>query len=265
MSNISKLQEILDLIVTEGMESGAADKLRHEYFISRAAKIYESIIAEEDFALEDNLDSEIDDHIGGDATDDFIDSISAAKDDIQSDELEDGKPAEGKSGDDSVDDRDYASIESISDQMATLMAEFQTFLGDEDESDDDAEDSKARISESSTLDVVPETGMEKEGKLVGTGKNSKIGKTEVSGVLSKAPAKPDDGVNAIDFTEGGEESGSATPKSTKGKVKDNADLEASVVAQDPRQTKDGEYVGTGYGIKSGAVNTNGVLSKAPKK
>jgi hypothetical protein len=319
MSNNNKLQQILDYLVNEEHEK--AEKLLHEYVVERAANIYETIVAEEDSDGVDDLESDIEESIGGDVKSDFVAEIEADKDDIESDELEDGEPEDvdgdvesdvevdgevdfeldGGEGDlegDAEEGDLEDKIEDLSSQMADLMAEFQSFLGDDDDvmpvddtesddapvSDDELmagmmyegdeegcvsdEDEEALEEATKLQDPVADPGMSQEGKLAGTGKNSKVGSTDKESMYTKAPSKSLNGADPVDFSKGKPEEGSKADKGKDHTPTDNIDVNPKQVGSKEtidQQKKEGEFSGTGKGAKKGAMNTKSPLSTAPKK
>lgn len=313
MSNKTKLQQILDYLVNEEHEK--AEELLHEYVVERAANIYETIVAEEDSDGVDDLESDIEESIGGDAKEDFVAEIEADKDDIESDELEDGEPelpevGDEEGGDEGEGEVDFeldggegdidgeaeegdieGKIDDLSAQMADLMAEFQSFLGDEEglapeapvsdeelmagmmysEGEEVSEEDEVseELEEATKLqDVVADPGMEQEGKLAGTGKGSKNGKTDKDSMFTKAPSKPLNGADPVDVTKGGEESGSKADKGKDHTPTDNINVEPKQEGSNEiidQQKKEGELAGTGKGSQKGALNTDSPLTDAPKK
>jgi len=127
------------------------------------------------------------------------------------------------------------------------------------------------IEEATKLqDNVPDPGMNKEGKLAGTGKNSKTGATNTQSPYTKAPSKSVNGESAVDFTKGsagGEYTGPSGGDTTSARddtPSDNIGEEPTNVSHG-EQKSEGDFVGTGKNSKKGAVNTKSPLSTAPKK
>lgn len=187
-------------------------------------------------------------------------------------------------------------VEDLESQLEELRAEFEQLMAaeldephhdegdfevdgeDEFEVDGEAEmefepevEEGRYVGEATKLqDNVPDAGMGKEGKLTGTGKNSKSGATQTQSPYTKAPAKSIDGAKPVDFgkgSTGGEYTG------PKGGDADSAkdDTPSSNIDVDQKdvnhgaQTTDGDFVGTGKNSKKGATNTKSPLSTAPKK
>lgn len=133
MSQQKKLEKVLDLLVNE--DTDRATELLHQIIVEKARSIYESIVDEEDDEDED-IDAE--DELGGDMGDDFTAEISVDKDDIESDELNDGEASdedESYSDEDDIEDEDEGRIEDLEDQLAQLRAEFDALLTDEADED----------------------------------------------------------------------------------------------------------------------------------
>lgn len=306
MSQHKKLERILDLLVNE--EADKAEELLHNLVVEKARNIYESLVNEEDVEDEDLDEEEVDESIGGSAREDFMGEIEAEKNDIEADELQDGEVGdEGydevdfEGGDElegdfegeelEVEDR----VEDLEAQLSELRAEFEQLMSDElEEPNHDAEDFAGEYGDEAELDGaevafggeeeayiesieeatklqdnVPDPGMSKEGKLAGTGKNSKTGATGTEAPYTKAPTKSLNGADPVDFTkgsEGGEHKGPFGGDAETAKddtPSSNIDVKQSDVGAG-EQSAEGKFVGTGKNSKSGQTQTKSPLSKAPK-
>jgi len=148
MSQQKKLEQVLDLLLSE--DSDQAAELLHSIIVEKARTIYESIVDEEDDSDEDKETVEESDEVGGDPSKDFTDEISSDKDEIDSDEEQDGE-AEGDDedseddefGSDDSEDDEFGSddemgegsteerVEDLESQLAELRAEFDALMGEE--------------------------------------------------------------------------------------------------------------------------------------
>lgn len=147
MSQQQKLEKVLDLLLSE--DSDQASELLHQIIVEKARTIYESIVDEEEVADDEGKD-ELDesDEVGGDPDKDFTDEIATDKEEIDSDEQN-----EGEAGSDDEDDSDSDEddgfggdeadaeadsegstedrIEDLESQLAELRAEFDALMGEE--------------------------------------------------------------------------------------------------------------------------------------
>jgi len=304
MSQHKKLERILDLLVNE--DTKEAEELLHNLVVEKARNIYESLVNEED-EEDETMDEEMcDESIGGEAKDDFMGDVEADKDDIEADELQDGEVGDDDFDGDFEGDMDSDEeldiedkVEDLEAQLAELRAEFEQLMSDEleepyhdaedfegdyevdgeeevevDSEEDEDEFSFESLEEATQLqDKVADPGMSKEGKLAGTGKNSKTGATGTQSPYTNAPSKSINGANPVDFTKGkagGEYTGPAGGDSEKAKddtPSSNIDVKHAQAGDGKLggQTGEGKFVGTGKGSKSGATQTKAPLTKAPKK
>lgn len=151
MSN--KFEQLLDLLVNEEMDK--ANELFHEIVVEKSREIYENMIAEEaeeemdeamdsddeevDESMEDeDLEEETTLEIGGDSSDNFINSISDpdAMDDMGGDADMDGDL--GDEGGGSEEQR----ISDLESELEQLKSEFEALMADEEgeEAHNDGED-----------------------------------------------------------------------------------------------------------------------------
>ena len=223
MSHRQKLEQVLELLINE--EQDAAADLLHSVIVEKARTMYEDLV-DEDF--------------GGDEKEDFAGDIEADKDEIESDEIFDGEEEEGSeefsdepAEEEEVEDR----LEDVEASLADLRAEFDALMGGEDEAelggeeefggeegfgDEEAgfggeqelevqsmyeEEEDEDLDEATKLqDEVSGNPLDSEGKLSGTGKNSKSGATNKKSLFTKAPSKADHGGKAHETGKGGDES-----------------------------------------------------------
>src|SRR4051812_19240875 len=106
MSQQQKLEKVLDLLLSE--DSDQAAELLHQIIVEKARVIYESIVEEED-SEDDAEELDESDEVGGEPNKDFTDEIASDKDEVDSDEQNDGEAGGGEdSGEDSEDDGEEA-------------------------------------------------------------------------------------------------------------------------------------------------------------
>jgi len=294
MSHRQKLEQVLDLLINE--EHDAASELLHSVIVEKARQMYEELVDEdfggdekEDFAGEIEADKE---EIESDEIFDGAEEEGEnVEDSEESEETEDAPEGE-------IEDR----VEDLEAALAELTAEFEQLvggeegaveLGDEDFADDSAEfggeegfgdeagfggdveevgaeegmyeeSVEDEITEATKLqDEVASPGMEKEGKLAGTGKHSKAGTVNTTSMFTKAPSKADHGGKPHKVG-GKDEAGYKAPG-----AKDHTPEDNIAVAQKKVSTSvegEGKFAGTGKGSKGGAVNTTSTLGsgKGPK-
>lgn len=266
MSHQKKIEQVLDLLINE--EHDAASELLHSVIVEKARAMYEELV-DEDF--------------GGDAKEDFADEIAADKNEVEAEEIFDDEEAGDEEvvdgavgaeddvevGEEEVEDR----VEDLEAQLAELRAEFDALVGEESmepehmgdptdgvvagdvEEVDDVVDGDVDVEEGMYEEVVDgldeatklqdevSVSLDKEGKLAGTGKNSKVGATNTESQFTKAPSKADHGGKPHPMNKGGDESGS---KASQGK--DNTPTSNIKVAQKNQNAKDVD--GSDKGAKS---------------
>lgn len=278
MSHRQKLEKVLDLLINE--EHEAASELLHSVIVEKARTMYEDLI-EEDF--------------GGDEKADFADDIEADKDEVEDAETgeddfgmgdDEGEEEADDSDDDSEEDEVEDRLEDVEDALAQLQAEFDRLMGDEGEEDfadegdeegfgdedfgdfggeenfgeeeDFEEEDYDDLEEATKLqDEVPAVPNQ-EGRLAGTGKNSKTGATGKTSMFTKAPRKADHGGKAHEIGKGGDEKGMKAGQGKEHTPSDN--LNVAPKKKDAGEMKgDGKFAGTGKGSKMGSVNTKSTL------
>lgn len=286
MSQQQKLEQILDCLINE--DAKKAESMLHELVVEKARTIYESLVNDED-AEDEAFDAEesetVEEAIGGDQSEDFINNVSNDESDIEADELHDGEidaeiDAEGEESEDS-------ELEEIGNMLDTLVAKFNDVLNGEAGAADDESEFEGDFEADAEFDAEDDFGAEddieadvenmyeatklqdqvadvpnQEGKLVGTGKNSKVGATGKDAPYTNAPSKHLDGPDSVDFT--GEENTSGSAEKAKDETPgDNINAKHSAVSAG-EQKAEGEFVGTGKNSKKGAVNTSSPMSKEPR-
>lgn len=134
MSQQQKLEKVLDLLLSE--DSDQAAELLHQIIVEKARVIYESIVEEEDVAV-----NEAEDEVGGEPNKDFTDEIASDEEEISADEQNDGEAGADDDADDDAEDgadefgADEGSVEDrvedLESQLADLRAEFDALMGEE--------------------------------------------------------------------------------------------------------------------------------------
>lgn len=260
MSHRQKLEQVLELLINE--EHDAASDLLHSVIVEKARTMYEDLV-DEDF--------------GGDEKEDFAGEIEADKDEIESDEIyddEEGEEGEEDFTDEPAEEEEVEErLEDVESQLAELRAQFDQIVGDEagedevggfedevavddefaagDEFGDDYTEESMyeeiidELDEATKLqDAVADTGQGSEGKLAGTGKQSKVGATNTKSPFSKAPSKADHGGGPV-VKRGADE---ATKKVGEGE--DNTPTSNIKVKQSNQSAADKNKAGDDKGAKS---------------
>ena len=207
----NKFEQLIELFIAEDEEG--AKELFHDIVVEKSRNIYEGLVDEdqveetaevEESEEETVEESDFDEELGGNAAEDMIDDIEAD---------EEGLSMEDEHEDEELEDR----VVDIEDALDELKAEFEALMaGDSDEEPE--------------MDMDMDMDMDDEGEEEEMEKMEAVEETEevVREYTEKAPApvtseqgdgstgpvagKNDMGGKAVDPT--GEESGSATPKST---------------------------------------------------
>jgi len=233
MTHRQKLEQILDLLINE--ETEAASDLLHTVIVEKARTMYEDLV-DEDFGGDEKEDfaNEIE------ADKDEIESDEIYDDDEEGEEEygEEGEESDEPAEEEEIEDR----VEDLEAQLGELRAEFEQIidgdLGDEvvgdevvgDEFGDEVvggeegfgdvelggeeeyteegmyEEVIDELDEATKLqDEVSGNPLDSEGKLTGTGKNSKTGATGKVSPFTKAPRKAEHGGKPHQ-TKGGDES-----------------------------------------------------------
>lgn len=137
MSQQKKLEQVLDLLLSE--DSDHAAELLHQIIVEKATAIYESLVSEDASEMEDSKDNEV----GGEPNKDFTKEISSDKEEIDSDEENDGEAVDDDQDSDEFSDEEFSDEDNCSDdsteervedletQLAELRAEFDALMGEE--------------------------------------------------------------------------------------------------------------------------------------
>jgi hypothetical protein len=140
MSQQQKLEKVLDLLLSE--DSDQAAELLHQIIVEKARVIYESIVEEDDVTV-----NEGEDEVGGEPNKDFTNEIASDKEEVDSDEQNDGEAGDEDGDDennnageesDEFDDEEHEGegsteerVEDLESQLAELRAEFDALMGEE--------------------------------------------------------------------------------------------------------------------------------------
>lgn len=128
MTDRSKFEEMLEHLINE--DSDKAKEIFHQLVVEKSREIYENILAE-DFGAFHEMDDEqadMEDEIGGDATDDFIDDVEMDQDGSE-DEM-------SQESDEELEDR----IVDLEDALDELRAEFETLMSQDSESEEGSDE-----------------------------------------------------------------------------------------------------------------------------
>lgn len=131
MSLRRKLEKVSELLVSENID-GAAELL-HQIIVEKACAIYENIVNDEEES-EDDLEE-----IGGDSGESFTDKIRSDKEDIDTDEQNDGELDDEEEEEDDDFNEDFGDEESdvderlddLENQLEELRAEFDDLMDEE--------------------------------------------------------------------------------------------------------------------------------------
>jgi hypothetical protein len=157
MSTRDRYSKIIERLV-EGDEAAASDLL-HEAFVDKAREIWNDLVEADEIAEDDVADEDLEESIGNEEADDFLDDIETDEDEIEAEEAfgeaEDEDMGELEAadelGDDDMDfdgdgemdahEEEHGDLEdkmqSVEDALADLKAEFAKLMGDEAEEEGD--------------------------------------------------------------------------------------------------------------------------------
>lgn len=135
MSQQKKLEQVLDLLLSEDQEQAA--EILHQIIVEKARTIYESLVDEETVDVEDEGNEELDeaDNVGGNPEEDFTAEISSDEEEIESDEHNDGEVDDDGAVEDENDEGEEEELDDRVDdleaQLEELRAEFDALMGEE--------------------------------------------------------------------------------------------------------------------------------------
>lgn len=138
----SKFEQLIEYVIND--EEAKAKELFHDIVVEKSREIYENLMNEEEQDEEDLDESEeddseeLDENIGGDASDDLIDSIESEEEGMHEDEESDAEYDDEEGEDlthDIEDAHDSKNLEdrviNLEDQLDELMAEFESIMDTE--------------------------------------------------------------------------------------------------------------------------------------
>jgi len=216
----NKFEQLIELFIAEDEEG--AKELFHDIVVEKSRSIYEGLVDEDQMeetaeveveeseevseeSEEVSEESDFDEDLGGNSAEDMIDDIEAD---------EEGLSMENDEGEEELEDR----VVDIEDALDELKAEFEALMaGDSDEEpemdmdmdmdDEGEEEDEGDEMEMESVEETEEVVREYEEKAP-----APVTSEEGDGSTGPVASKNDMGGKAVDPT--GEESGSATPKST---------------------------------------------------
>ena len=160
-------------------DSASAEDLLHEAFVEKAREIWSDLVEQDEIVEDDIAEEELEEAFGDEESDDFLNDIETADEEIEAEEAfgeaededegeldadmelaaDDGFDAEGGEGD--LED----AIMSVEDALADLKAEFAKLMGDDmadDEEGDDMEDGEAEFDMDMGDDMADDEEVEEE-------------------------------------------------------------------------------------------------------
>lgn len=218
----NKFEQLIELFIAE--DEAGAKELFHDIVVEKSRTIYEGLVdedqveetaeveveeSEEEVAEEAVEESDFDEELGGNAAEDMIDDIEADEEGLSMEDEHEGE--------EELEDR----VVDIEDALDELKAEFEALMaGDSDEEpemdmdmdmDMDDEGEEEEEMESVEMEAVEET--EEVVREYTEKAPAPVTSEQGDGSTGPVAGKNDMGGKAVDPT--GEESGSATPKSTE--------------------------------------------------
>ena len=205
----SKFEQLIEYVIND--DEAKAKELFHDIVVEKSREIYENLMTEEEVELDeesthdedekaekagrkvakdieyddkkDRMDEEeeLDEMMGGDASDDLIDDVEAEEQGMQEEEEMDIEmDAEEESSDENIEDR----VVDLEDKLDELMAEFEALMGDDGDSVDDMSGGDdLEMDDTDTADF-------------DTDSDEEMGMMEAVSLTKVAPAKMgDDGAN----------------------------------------------------------------------
>jgi hypothetical protein len=231
-------------------DSASAEDLLHEAFVEKAREIWSDLVEQDEIVEDDIAEEELEEAFGDEESDDFLNDIETADEEIEAEEAfgeaededegeldadmelaaDDGFDAEGGEG--GVED----AMMSVEDALADLKAEFAKLMGDDmdddmDDMDDmDMGDDEEEVEEEFTFEADEEELEEEAEELEESAELHKVGKDKAihpvdmpagddskASPVSKGLEDPFSGkgnntkADPVDFT-GGKEAGRSAPK-----------------------------------------------------
>ena len=145
---MNRFEQLIEYVIND--EEAKARELFHDIVVEKSRQIYENIMAEEANEELDEAD-DIEEGMGGDASDDLIDDVEMEEESDMNMEAEgddeefsmsaddDGEEAEFSMGDEGSSDEPATKddIMNLEDKLDQLMAEFEDLMGSDDMGDGD--------------------------------------------------------------------------------------------------------------------------------
>jgi len=147
---MNKFEQLIEYVIND--EESKARELFHDIVVEKSREIYENLMAEEaDEDLEEGVEDieegeeeDLEEAMGGDASDDLIDDVEAEEESDMNMEGEEDMGGDDMGGDD-MDAADMGGDEpaskddilNLEDKLDQLMAEFEDLMGNDDMGDGD--------------------------------------------------------------------------------------------------------------------------------
>lgn len=266
MSQQQKLEKVLDLLLSEDQDQAA--ELLHQIIVEKARTIYESVVDEEADVEKEELDEA--DEVGGEPDKDFTDEIASDKEEVDTDEQNDGEAGsdeeagEGAAEDEDEDEGDEFGgegegstedrLEDLESQLAELRAEFDALMGEEMQEPNHA-DLGAEMDdiddEFGGMDAEPAGDADMGGMDAGFGPDEKV----VGEVVAVMHEKKKDSKLA------------KAPQAKDAKKDKKVDEETAFLQKvaDTGQKGTAKLVGTGKGMTLGAEQTKSPYTNIPAR
>lgn len=134
---MNKFEQLIEYVIND--EEAKARELFHELVVEKSRAIYEEMMAEEEFEIDEAADEDLDEaehdddkvenleEMGGDAADDLIDDIEVEEEGVsmEGDDMDD----EDMNDDDSEELEDR--VVDLEDKLDELMSEFESLMSDD--------------------------------------------------------------------------------------------------------------------------------------
>jgi hypothetical protein len=166
---MNKFEQLIEYVIND--DEAKARELFHDIVVEKSRSIYESMMEEEleegaDEEIEEGADEEIEEGMmGGDQADDLIDDIETEESGVSmegEDEVEmdmDDHHAD-MGGEEELEDR----VVDLEDKLDELMAEFESLMGDEADSDEEMDmDMDMEVGDDMSDEEVVDDELETEG------------------------------------------------------------------------------------------------------
>ena len=149
---MNRFEQLIEYVIND--EEAKARELFHDIVVEKSRQIYENIMAEEAEELEEAADEDIEEGMGGDASDDLIDDVEMEEESDMNMEAEGDEEEFSMSADDGGEEAEFSmgdeggsgepatkdDIMNLEDKLDQLMAEFEDLMGGDDMGDGDGDD-----------------------------------------------------------------------------------------------------------------------------